>query len=513
MPGGRLSSRLSNFARSFITLIFAPQSDALSMPQDSTLQTDWVIQTVPEDVWKVIFEIYSHEISRQSSEFIRLSHVCSLWRSIVNNAPELWTDVGLDICFNERKKWTCKPNTELLSLILSRSRTMPLTMSLEGGALTRVHIKSRHLKHLKVFLRATQRAKRLRLNIVLISNLLQSEIDVYDTFKKELLRFPASQLEHLALELFMPDMLVNAVPLLSYFWKAAPLLRSFVSYGNRLLTEDVRALRNARFPFRQLTVLGIEIDVRAFFKLLPLTPSLVSGTFVLAVEEDIIFYKMKCVRLDGLKDLTLITMQDDRDDYWDSEDEDEQEDGEPLMQILEYIVTPHLKTLSLCFWKHSWSFDCFCTFMNETPSPPRIEDFTFDPVGVPEEDQIECLELLPFLQILNVTINHFVKDVDEEDLVGRALFAAMQQRDTETAAFVLCPRLEKVVVSYNALSSAAKTIFPEMVEGRWRDSLEKGRQFEVVVQVGDPGECEPERLPELVPLLVLKRSGLNLRIK
>ena len=97
-----------------------------------TLSTNWTIRFVPAEVWRRIFQF----IASTSQPFdpagivdiIRVSHVCSTWRDIANNSPELWTNVALS--FDQEGGEHCFPNEKLLALILRRSRTLPLTMGL-----------------------------------------------------------------------------------------------------------------------------------------------------------------------------------------------------------------------------------------------------------------------------------------------------------------------------------------------------------------------------------------------
>ena len=133
-----------------------------AMDQRSKLPPDWVLHKVPLDIWRAIFHIFHHECSiiTAASEMISLSHVCSSWRATIKDAPELWTKVGLVTRTNHCSIHYPSTKTELLSLVLERSKGMPLTTMNEfSETRTRPPPAEFDLAPVELFLKATARAR------------------------------------------------------------------------------------------------------------------------------------------------------------------------------------------------------------------------------------------------------------------------------------------------------------------------------------------------------------------
>ncbi|PPR07310.1 hypothetical protein CVT26_013749 [Gymnopilus dilepis] len=98
------------------------------MVENLALSADWVIRQVSSDVWRHIFGHLYQELrdSELPHAILYLSHVCSSWRAIVNNAPELWTRIYIKIFPPD---CCVKIKLELLYLALQNSREIPLNMT------------------------------------------------------------------------------------------------------------------------------------------------------------------------------------------------------------------------------------------------------------------------------------------------------------------------------------------------------------------------------------------------
>ncbi|PPQ99869.1 hypothetical protein CVT26_009316 [Gymnopilus dilepis] len=479
------------------------------------LSADWIIYTVPSDVWRHLFGIFYRGSTFYSSavDIIRLSHVCSSWRNIIIRAPELWTDIGLEIRSKDESDRTF-PNAELLSLILSRSGRMPLTMTLQPW---HSQFPSPHqhliLDPVESFLKAANRAKRLTINIRVLhvfSRLAPSKCQ-----ELVLEMQPAQLLEELTIELGYEPPIDDCDRLVSRLWAGASLLRSLSFLGPIIIySDEIEWLKTTKFPFHQLTTLEMETDVPCLFSLLPLTPRLVTAAFEFPDRHGFKIEDAKILRLDVLRDLKLHATVDDGEPHSDSEDEDDRDLGEPMMRLLEFLISPELTTLYMCFWGHRWSLDAFQKFVNRSPQP-RIEHLRLDALGGSQEDRLKCLWMLPSLKTLQLAILQDIERVDEDDCISEAFWDALREWDEDAGAFVLCPRVEKITFGYNALSWSASVAFAQMIESRWQRSLE-GKKFEVVIT--DTSEYMNRfrsggAFPDLDPLLKLKDAGFSLLIR
>ena len=114
-------------------------------------------------------------------------------------------------------------------------------------------------------------------------------------------------------------------------------------------------------------------------------------------------------------------------------------------QLLEFMVLPSLKSLHLVDYD-PWFTRIFQTFLAK--SKAQIEHIGLDIVGMAHETKIKCLKLFPFLRTLNLwTESHW-----NADSKIRLVFCAdMQEWDSLTQTFVVCPKLKKLVIGYELL--------------------------------------------------------------
>ncbi|KAF8896745.1 hypothetical protein CPB84DRAFT_1848108 [Gymnopilus junonius] len=79
------------------------------MQKHIPLTTNWVVENVPVDIWWTIFNILITQLrapdpdSDPTQAALVLTHVCSSWRTIASNTPELWTNVDVCIISEEEK--------------------------------------------------------------------------------------------------------------------------------------------------------------------------------------------------------------------------------------------------------------------------------------------------------------------------------------------------------------------------------------------------------------------------
>ncbi|PPQ76706.1 hypothetical protein CVT26_004384 [Gymnopilus dilepis] len=464
------------------------------------MPADWLKRTVPPDVWRHLFGIFHRECtgSIAALDIIRISHVCSWWRNIINDAPELWTKVDIEARLYRNFFWT-GPNAECLALVLSNSRGLPLIMSL--GTADRYHERS-DLEPIKVFMRAINRAKTLRISTYFAHSLLVRNPRVLKEVKDALQ--PPLVLEKLVVK--GGKSLNGAMHLLSNAWMDVPLLKSVSIQDGPCFEGSIYDAKSVRFPFHQLMILRLELHIEGLFHVLSSTPRLVTAAFFITALYGFNPRYAKFVRLDALRDLTAHAVSEDDEVEYDIDDFTQ---IQPIMRILEFIAAPRLTKLSLCFWGSTWRLNSFLKFV-DVSSSPRIGDFHLDTMSGSQRDKIECLKRLPFLQRLHLTMNHHVSEWPEDCFIGEVFWAALQEWDREAEEFVICPYLEKVTVGYNAQHMSAWTSCATMVEERSR----RGRDVELIIIDTHKLEGQGDEDSSVLELLFrLKNSGLKLTIQ
>ncbi|PPQ96618.1 hypothetical protein CVT26_010683 [Gymnopilus dilepis] len=311
-------------------------------------------------------------------------------------------------------------------------------------------------------------------------------------------------LETLSLDLKLPDNDDGAISAISKIWSPSTSLRNF-TWGANVETvsqEHVEHFKGLSFPFQALTFLELnaEIEVQAFYYILSLTPSLVTAKFD-SVEGELDYEVIEDVKLSDLRELTL----DSRAAF----------SPPSATQLLEFIIAPSLTTLSLMN-DGEWFPEAFQTFLQK--ASPRIEHLRLHMVDSTDDEKIECLKLLPFLRSLDLRVANGTDDWPD---IGSVFCCAMQEWNASTHAFSICPELEKLAIDYDELGCTSSTVFADMVEARWRRSLEAGKAFKLELMntilrqnVGEETPMEKhEVLTEIIRILVLKNSGLDVTVE
>ncbi|PPQ99873.1 hypothetical protein CVT26_009320 [Gymnopilus dilepis] len=460
------------------------------------LRKDWVIAKVSLDIWRCIFGcVFDASLDKMKVKaIICLSHVCSTWRSIANTAPELWTHVEVH---SPSATASTAPCSDLLSIILHNARTMALTMVLHG---VQYFNPDGDMSSVELFLRSLHRAKSLNLETGILLEM--------GAFKREIFRDLVAQMQPaLLLRNLKLDMSCSSSVSISYMaklWKPAPLLRSLEF--NRSLIEQgtIFSLKQALFPFQQLSELSIdsEINLRGFFLILSFTPSLVSakfkniGSVFYSWEDDM---PSEPVTLQALESLQMRGRGPNPNT------------SPPLTKVLEFIIAPSLTDLHLHF-DRAWCLESFQTFVQK--SSPPIERLHLDIVDSSQRDKIECLKLLPTLRALELTteLKRACQDADPSIFLAEEFCDAMQEWDESTGAFAICPKLEELTVDYPCLFDTSKRIFADMVEDRWRHSPSNIDFDLLVTEAHDLGN-DQKALTEIIRLLVLKKQGLQVVIE
>ncbi|PPR00640.1 hypothetical protein CVT26_012336 [Gymnopilus dilepis] len=476
-----------------------------------TLSTNWTIRFVPAEVWRRIFQF----IASTSQPFdpagivdiIRVSHVCSTWRDVANNSPELWTNVALS--FDQEGGEHCFPNEKLLALILGKSRSLPLTM----GLVSTVQPMFRSVKGMKavgLFLRTTHRAIMLKLDSRVL-DVIWEDTDSGVLAKSSLQVQPALLLEGLVLGSRHEANDANDV--VSELWKPAPFMRSLTLFDDFIGEATYYSLESSQFPFpfRQLTKLEFtcRISTDAVKAFLTATPSLVEVVF------DLLYADFKNYRGPDPTELSRLETISIYQEYRNGEDEFAKFlhfQELPFMHTLEFIKAPNLVTLRLSF-DCGWDAECFQKFVTE--SSRQIQHFHFDITSAFESVLVgeECIELLPSLRTLDLSFRQVgsARKLRKRNPIGEEFLEAMRHWDTSDGRFTLCPHLEKLVIDYGAIGDMNSALFADMIRERLRRSGEGG--FSLILKEANMLGDTPESHSEMIRLLLLRKSGLKLTIE
>ncbi|PPR04119.1 hypothetical protein CVT26_001348 [Gymnopilus dilepis] len=476
------------------------------MARKTKLSTNWVIRFVPNDVWRCIFHVISESSGHATPGILgvlRASHVCSSWRNVTENAPELWTNVVLEYC---RRRKSIFPNVKLLSLFLSRSGNLPLTM--EVTARKRPTSKEPlDVDALELFVGTMHRAKVLKVEIDALSNLCDYMEDIHSDDALVARVKPGLLLEKLEMSGGYESETSSAA--LANLWHPAPSMRTLAFYAFRaddfVGGANCYFLLSEEFPFQQITSLELTCPIshEGIYDLLPALPSLQSA--ILNYIHDVNKTVQRAVELQKLQTLSLAGPSYALD-------------GEPpsMMKILEFISTPALTTLQLSF-VGEWSSDSFKSFLSRAPT--QIKKLHLDITEATDDERIDCLMMLPSLLTLDLTSKaSLLTDDTESYLLEEDIMRAMTEWDDSRDQFVLCPHLVKLIIDYDTLddTTTTRTAFVDMVESRWRRSSSgkgENRHFELVLKrAGHLGDS-PKTISELMRLLLLRKAGLNLTIE
>ena len=185
----------------------------------------------------------------------------------------------------------------------------------------------------------------------------------------------------------------------------------------------------------------------------------------------------------------------------------------PLNRLLEFIILPSLTTLFLV-GDRNWSSKVFQTFLHR--STPRIEHFGHDSEDTTENEMIERLKLLPFIRTLDLPADAgYNRHYERKPQVGSTFCDSLQEWDTASKRFVICPELETLRVDYKVLNnmSLSITVFADMVEERWHRSRAARKNFKLEMKnVYDVGGRQPKLLAKLHRIPSLKKVGYNVTI-
>ncbi|KAK0458829.1 uncharacterized protein EV420DRAFT_334283 [Desarmillaria tabescens] len=145
----RMSKRLDALEEqihAYMSTLFALQKEKTKM--ETALKGYKLIlspaRRMPVELWYNIFQMCKSDATDSSSSSLSaavvpwsLVQVCSLWRAIVNDMPQLWTDVGINL---DRIGGTGATSLHqakyLLQEQLQRSKPLPISVSVDASTLT-----------------------------------------------------------------------------------------------------------------------------------------------------------------------------------------------------------------------------------------------------------------------------------------------------------------------------------------------------------------------------------------
>ncbi|KAK0238039.1 hypothetical protein EDD85DRAFT_566340 [Armillaria nabsnona] len=98
---------------------------------------------MPVELWYHIFQMCQSDAADSSSSSLNtavvpwsLAQVCNLWRAIVNDMPQLWTDIGVNLdCIGGAGNASLNHAKYLLQQQLRRSEPLPISVSMDASTL------------------------------------------------------------------------------------------------------------------------------------------------------------------------------------------------------------------------------------------------------------------------------------------------------------------------------------------------------------------------------------------
>ncbi|PPQ74991.1 hypothetical protein CVT26_011775 [Gymnopilus dilepis] len=449
------------------------------------------LKSVPVDVLRSIFGVVVSETSESRAKLhtaLCLTHVCAFWRTIATNSPEIWTAVHLHTPKHSSKVF---PNVDLLSLVLQNSQKMPLTM--EIAVQRALFSQSAVLEATRRFLQEIHRAEILHLRYECLEEFF-IRCTFMEIFQPKMTGSP--YLTHLSLD--FEDSTSPSAYNMTRIWAPAPLLENLSIYNDILDLGSIRSFHSTKFPFHRLTNLTItsHLEVRGLFLILSWATSLVVGKFCLVYGE--IPSSSDFFHLPDLYELDLRGQGFGRSAGYDLEA------SPPLSRVLAPIKAPSLQRLTLMA-DRDWSQASFGRFLRI--SACQITYLHLDIVDFDNGERLECLRLLPFIQVLDISAAN-IRYSRFRDCFNQEFAKGLRERNAETGEFLICPQMSKIILDYDAIYDTTNTYFADFVEDRWK----RLACFEVSLgRAGDLGQRQID-LCELIRLLSLKRSGLNITI-
>ena len=465
------------------------------------MSTNLHIIQVPADVWREIFAIVVAAAEDQTDKTLvtlRFTWVCSTWRTIASEAPELWTHINMVVKHNGELRFM---NVQFLSLILQNASGMPLTMKLSNWLFRPRPSRPLDIQLLILFLQNTFRAKSLEVPLTALRVVREWD---YAAYKEVVERIQvASKLEEVALDFEGDYMDLESLSDLASLWSDVPLLHKLCITGPWHQTWCIRSVnvvlfQTTGFPFDQLTVLDLSASIAldAFLKILSFVPHLVQGEFSnirgTIPPEDA---RPEPIDLPRLRELKLRGHA--------SKVRTEAHEYPPMTELLVFFKAPSLKSLHLIS-DRDWSQEGFETFLDN--SSCRIEHLGLDIEDSDEETKIQCLRMLPWLKCLEIQRHRPYVHYSTVAYLEHAFAGAMRSWN---GRFDICPNLQQLIVDYDSLFDKSQTVLADMVEERW--SRMRG-DFKVVLNKAEIHGDSERTLGEIARLLTLKSRGLDVTI-
>ncbi|KDR71888.1 hypothetical protein GALMADRAFT_253669 [Galerina marginata CBS 339.88] len=490
----------------------------------SCLTQNSAVNQVPYDVWRTIFGIYVSDSAESSIEFdpndgpLLLGQICSAWRRITVESPELWCNI--EVAVDE----DCRafPKKELLEVALERARRSLLRLGLrvrdeeKAPSASKIHLETADM--VDILLSNVSRAVHLEVDVRIIHSIFLDHPHGPQRFHK-FIGQGAPSLVHLEISGkpftfspysfgLRPGPYIN--PIIAKLWTPAPKLQTLNLCGHiHFQPENSSIMEPLGSSLNHLRVLNMAspISAKDFIAILSVTKQLAQCTVEqLTGELPVYSIAHHPIQLQFLSDLDMGGSGEVDDDY--------DETSPPLTQVVMYLRAPTLTSLHL---RHDrgWSHSSFSAFLHH--SSCIIRHLTLDIQDSSEIEKLECLELLPLLKTLNTCSgDRRSRESDSHFLTG--IFAnALKKQDFSRRGtpFRICPILEHIELDYEALydHASVETVFANMVKRRLLSSthFRSVRVRKVRDKRSDNGDYGYVSF-EILSLLSLRRSGLELKL-
>lgn len=410
----------------------------------------WSIQTVPDDIWRLIFEEVVLDIRNQPPFFtdaikmaLKISHICTHFRGLTIHQPELWNRIPIAVAIDDKRASLLGENLLILALDRVSRFQIPLIVDLRVDHWS-VHILNAH--------------RPASTSVLPFVQYLGHADAIF------------SSKEHTVTSTEVCDQYLDLVQMLcaqtsppAYF----PQLGIFKNIISQLSKHSIKLKTLALVRQEGMIVswgwFGLSSN--------QLTDIEIGGP---------ITFQTLVAILHSTKQLLTCTLQE----LWDHEDEDEAHNNPsslsfiPLLslkelrirgsrpipyksvsQVLLCLVAPSLERLFVS--EGEWSCLHLMSFVNK--SQFKLRSLSFEGVSLSSHEMVGFLELLPSLESLSFDI--FFEMADNIFFSDK-----MMAWNPMDSTFQLCPQVRILNIFYTCMDSHPQSDTPisDMVERRLR---------------------------------------------
>ncbi|KDR71238.1 hypothetical protein GALMADRAFT_254055 [Galerina marginata CBS 339.88] len=448
-----------------------------------------LLSTVPADIWRAIFKLCASRDTNPDPRYhlpsvtdrspVLLCRVCSVWRTIATNAPELWNTVHVFIDFVGNSSLTRK----ILELFLERAGTLPLKITLDTSSPI---LSDAAEGVIDLLLHNFYRADYIAVEINLLQDIIMRRWGPLQL--DEILSEGLPSLQTLVLRASKkskPDACISKL------WTLSPKLTKVV-FHRSITFEWLHVVNTLQIPLAQLTALHIlaRIGVNDLHLLFSKFKNIVEctiGDLILTdglITHEIFLPNLRCLGLTA---------------KWN------------IIGFIRHLETPALTVLDMQDSGEDWQPGVFTSFIAK--SRCSLKHFGVTVLDTNEKEKLDCFYLFPDLTSLTVYKSDInLKDTGTGYDFHYYLIEELGKWDRSKREFSVLPHLQQIEIDYEILGYGADTmLFANMVEDRWIRTKVTNLPEDYTVDSDDASifKWAPN---EILRLLILKRDGLDVEL-